>query len=279
MVKNHKEPDSMPELSKTYTTTKFLDQFPMHLRELHGVNGITLSYVIHVTVVVPVVLPPVINAPIPRIWNGTHTSMMEELISYTPHNGQVYDSDNARVYALLAKLLSGTSAMASISIYKRSRNSREVYLSLIIHNVGSSKWDQTVETAEGILNSSILNGTNSRYPIKVHINRNREAYNNLERASHHMTYVPPNETSRVRYLLNSIQSSDATICAANTTILADTSKKNDFELAADFIMITGPASKFNSDNQHRVSGLKRHRSKKGKIKTDPKTGVELCFFK
>ena len=138
---------------------------------------------------------------------------------------------------------------------------------------------QTVETAEGVLNSRLWNGTNSRYPIKVHINRHREAYNDLERVSHHMTYVPPNETSRVRYLLNSIQSSDATICAAKTTILADTSKKNDFELAADFIMITGPASKFNSDNHHSVYGLGSHRSKKGKIKTGPKTGVELRFFK
>ena len=132
---------------------------------------------------------------------------------------------------------------------------------------------------EGVLNSMIWNGKKSRYPIKVHINRYHEAYNNLERASYHMTYVPPNETSRVRPLLNSIQSSDATICAAKTIILADTSKKKYFELEADFIMITAPASKFNSDNQHRVSGLKRHRSKKGKIKTDPKTGVELCFFK
>ena len=73
-----------------------------------------------------------------------------------------------------------------------------------------------------------------------------------------MTYVPPNETSRIRYLLNPIQSSDANICAAKTIILANTSKKNDFELAVDFIMITAPASKLNSDNQHRVSGLGSH---------------------
>ena len=43
MVENHKQPDSMPTLSKTYTTTKFLDQFHMHLRELYGVMGIAIS--------------------------------------------------------------------------------------------------------------------------------------------------------------------------------------------------------------------------------------------
>ena len=83
MVKNHKE-------TETYTTAKFLDRFPMYLRELHRVDGITLSYVIRVTVV----LPLVINVPIPRIRSGTHTSIMEGLISYTPHNEPAYDSDN-----------------------------------------------------------------------------------------------------------------------------------------------------------------------------------------
>ena len=143
----------------------------MHLRELYGVNGIDLPYVIRVTVVIHVVLPSVINTPIPRIWRGTHMSMMEDLISYNPYNGPAYDSDNARVYALLAKSLSGSSAMASISICQHSRYDREAYLSLIIHNIGSSKWDITTETDEDVLNSRIWNGKNSRYPIKIHINR------------------------------------------------------------------------------------------------------------
>ena len=107
--------------------------------------------------------------------------------------------------------------------------------------MGSSKWEKTVEIAEGVLNSRVWNGKNSRYPIKIHISRHREAFNDLERASHHITYSPPNETSRVRYLLNSIQSSDATICSVKTTIMANAAKKNDFEEAADFIMFTAPA--------------------------------------
>ena len=56
----------------------------------------------------------------------------------------------------------------------------------------------------------------------------REAHNDLVRASNQINYIPPNNTSRVRYLLNSIQTSDATILAAKTTIMADGGKKNDF---------------------------------------------------
>ena len=81
---------------------------------------------------------------------------------------------------------------------------------------------------------------------------------------------------RVRYLLNSIQSSDAPIYSAKTKIMVNAAKKNDFEEAADFIMITAPAPKFNNDRNHRISALG---TKKGKIRTCPKTGVELRFFK
>ena len=120
----------------------------------------------------------------------------------------------------------------------------------------------------------------TRYPIKVHIGRHREAYNDLERASQHITYSPPNEMSRVRYLLNSIQTSDATFCAAKTTIMADPVKKNDFEMAADFILITAPQPKPYTDKSHNVSalGTGKRNTKKGKIRTGPKTGVELRFY-
>lgn len=58
--------------------------------------------------------------------------------------------------------------------------------------------------------------------------------------------------------------------------MADIVKKNDFEEAADFIMITAPAPKFNGERNHRTSALK---FKKGKVRTGPKTGVELRFYK
>ena len=142
-----------------------------------------------------------------------------------------------------------------------------------------------VEVAENVLSQRIWNGKNSRYPLKIHIAGHREAYNDLERASHQITYKSPNETSRVRYLLNSIQYGDATICAAKTTIQVDISKKYNFELAADFILITVPPPR-NSNPIHQISAVNKgnnngNRRGKfgGKVKTGPKTGVELRFHK
>lgn len=86
-----------------------------------------------------------------------------------------------------------------------------------------------VKVAENVLSQRIWNGQNSRCPLKIHIDIHRETYNHLERTSHQITYNLSNETSRVRYLLNSIQCGDATICAAKTTIQVDIGKKDNFK--------------------------------------------------
>jgi len=104
-----------------------------------------------------------------------------------------------------------------------------------------------------VLSERKWNGKNARYPIKIHISKHREAFNDLSRAEAQIEYTPHNETSRVRYLLQSIETSDPTICAAKTTIKADANMKNDFELAADFLIVTAPATKINNSQNHNVS--------------------------
>ena len=51
-------------------------------------------------------------------------------------------------------------------------------------------------------------------------------------------------------------------------------KKNNFELAADFMMTVCPAPK-PQKNMHRVSAVKQNQNKKGTVKIGPKSGVEI----
>lgn len=72
--------------------------------------------------------------------------MMEELISFLPHTEPTFEADNAKVYAPLCASLSSTSVMSSISRFQRTRkNGRDAYFDLVTHNMGSSKWEMTVE--------------------------------------------------------------------------------------------------------------------------------------
>ena len=224
-VDNHNEPDPLPDISKTYTTImKFLDQLPTYLEQVLGVKKVALSYLVR-KADPPAALPDLIGGAAGKPWCSEHESLMEELVSYTPHAGPAYNADNAQLYNLLSAHLGNTSAMTSITRHARRRNGRAAYNDLVTHNMGSVKWEKTVEAAEKVLTSRIWNGKNARYPLRIHIARHREAFNDLKRAEAQITYVAPNETSRVRYLLTSIQTADPTICAGKTTIQADPDKR------------------------------------------------------
>ena len=275
MVENHNDPESLPEISKSYSIMKYLDQLPTYLSDVLGVSKVALTYVIRDEVTPPNPLPNLIAS---KPWSDGKNSLMEELIEFTPHSGPGFDADNAQLYSLLATHLGNTSAMASITQYQRRRNGREAYLDLITHYMGSAKWEKTIKSAEKLMATQVWNGRNSRYPLRIHIARHREAYNDLIRASQQITYAPPNEASRVRSLLSSIQSTDPTICSGKTTIQADATKKGDFEEAANFLLTICPAPKPQSQGNHRIAAVKT-RTKKGKIRTGPKTGVEVRFYR
>ena len=252
-------------------------QLPTYLSEVIGVNKVPLAYVIRDNVTpihpLPLLIDNVQGVTTAKPWSDLHESLMEELIAFLPHTGPGYLADNAQHFNLLTTQLGNTSAMASIN-----RDGRAAYKDLVTRYMGSAKWEKTVEQAESVLSSRIWNGKNSRYPLRIHISRHREAFNDFTRAAQQITYVPPNETSRVRYLLNSIQSSDPTICSGKTTIQADAAKKDNFELAADFLMTICPLPK-HQGNTHRIAALKQQWGRKGKVKIGPKTGVEIRFYK
>ena len=253
MIENHQAPEPLQEISKTFGIMKFIDQFPVYLCECLGVSGVPLSYVIRENAVPPGA--PGVQAH-GRPWSNTYDSLSEELIDRAPHAGPSYEDDNATVYRLIQDAIKSTSHVSSISRHQRTRDGRGAFFDLQLHNMGNSKWDKVVESAEVMVNQKVWNGKNVRYPLKFHITKHREAHNDFQRAAQNITYVPPDETTRVRRLLNSIQCSDSTIISAKTTILADPAKRGDFEQASDFLLLAAPAPK-QSNNQQRVSALKR----------------------
>jgi len=72
----------------------------------------------------------------------------------------------------------------------------------------------------------------------------RDAYNDMVRANKHIAYETPNEHTRVSRLLRSVQANHlASIAAAKKTTEATLTKRDDFELAAHFLILNAPASK------------------------------------
>ena len=282
MIETHKDAKSLPELSKSFTIMKFLDQLPTYLANILGAKKVALSYIIRENIARPLALPPLeVDEP----FSVGKEDLMEELVAYTQHRGPTYKADNARLFSILSNHLAGTSALASISRHQRSENGRAAYFDLVKHHLGSAKWEKTVEVAERLLTTRLWNGRNSRYTLRFHINKHREAFNDLKRAEEHINYVAPTEPSRARHLLQSLQTTESAITSAKTTIQDNPVRRNDFEAAADFLLITAPDPKTVVKPPHQISAASTSNRNRGgtkrgygKTQTGPKTGVEVRFY-
>ena len=129
----------------------------------------------------------------------------------------------------------------------------------------------------------VQNGKNSIFPLKAHINNQREANNDFVRASQNVDNKPPNKHTRVSVLLKSITTSDERDIATKTKILADNTNRNDFKLSADFLLLAAPQKHGDGNEQQRVSviyqGPRQDKGKrKGKVQVG-KTGVEFRYYK
>ena len=194
LIEEHDDPEKLPVVSKTMGIVKAMDMVPSNLQERLGITKVALSYVIRKDAT-PRPLPAQENSasnPDSATAEGFET-IMDELIEFTPHSGLSYAEDNAKVFQLLQDMVGGTSFEASIKSHQRSRNGREAYLALCMHNMGSSKWDKIVEDAENYVMKREWNGRNQRFTLRSHIAKHREAQNDMMRASQHIDFKLPNE--------------------------------------------------------------------------------------
>ena len=271
LMEEHQNPEKLQTVSKTFGIIKAMDQVPTHLRDRLGVRKVPLSYVIRDTV------DPG-NAPLPAADSPTsanYQTISEELIAYTPHSGDEFAEDNAKVLQILQDMISGTSFESSIKSHQRSRNGRAAYLALCQHNMGTSKWDKILEDAEAYVLKREWNGKNQRFSLKSHINKHREAHNDMTRASQHVQYSLPNEHTRVGRLLKSLTTKDPVIVSAITHIQGSNTQRDDFELAADFLLLMSPSTS-NAITAHRVAAV--NKKENNNTKTGPKTGIELRYY-
>lgn len=279
IVDAYEAPEKLQPVSKSFGIIRAMDIVPSHLRERLGVRDVALSYVIR-----ELENPGAVPALDPNKATGeAYDSIMDELIAYTPLQGDGYASDNATVFQILQDMVSGTSYESSIKSFQRTRNGRGAYLALCQHNMGTAKWDKIIQEAETYVMKREWDGKNARFTLKSHINKHREAHNDMVRAADHIAYEVPNEHTRVGRLLKSLTSTNGTVLAAITNIHGDTNRRGDFENAADFLLLTTEMQKGSNNaggggGRQRISAIKQGGGSKPNV-CKGKTGVELRYHK
>ena len=88
----HKDPEKLPQVSKTFGIVKAMDLVPGHLRERLGVQKVALSYVIRENATPPAILPQQNDVDNPDMTTAEKYGgrIMDELIDYAPHTGAAY---------------------------------------------------------------------------------------------------------------------------------------------------------------------------------------------
>lgn len=284
---NHTAPETMQKLSSKISIMKWINLFEEHLSSVLGVRKVPLQYIIRETTD-PV---DIADDPLP-VGNGAppyaarYDSFHDEMVARTSHTHPGYKADNKHVFNLLNDGLAGTGYISSIQPFSRRKNGREAYKALVLHNLGSAKWDKVAEDADRRLTKVEWNGKSQRFTLLKHLTSHRNAHNDLVRASRFIDYQVPSESQRVKRLFASIRSTESRIESVRVQVLSDpTGLGNDFERCADLLLLASPTnpSSGQNDQNHRISALNTDRNKKkrdsGRIASKGKSGVNLTYHR
>jgi hypothetical protein len=288
----------VPKISKTLTVIKWSEAFYDHLNRKIGVRKIPLAYVTRPVVAVSMTCPArALNMP----HTATHGSVEADLVARASHNHPLYRDDNAEVYYDLEEATRGTSYAASIKPYQRAKDGRGALLSIIGQYAGEDKWEAEYKKQDELLHTRVWKGQ-SNFSLEKYIAQHRNAFISMQQCVEHIPRQLPNERTRVVYLLDGIQCSDAELQASMALVRNDTAvtgKINDFEATASFLLPSCPIAKKRrtqgggkrvsadisdtlanvhfDDGEAEISEVKAN--PRGKKISKGKTGVEFRFYK
>lgn len=276
------EPD-VPKVTKNLAITRWSESFNDFMNQVYGSRDTPLSYVIRPSVDVPVPAPDLLNN---QPHSAQHGSVEGELIARLSHTHPVFRDDNKAVYLHLEVATRGTVYSASITPFCRTKDGRSAYMALISQHAGVDKWERELKSNENFLKTRFWKG-NSNFSLEKFIEQHRAAYISLQRCAEHITYQLPNENTRVRYLMDAIQSSDAELQAGLAAVRTDnvgpTSKRNNFEAAVTCLLPCDPvARRRKSTNDRANANIASVSTSTSESKVKPsmgKTGVELRYYK
>jgi hypothetical protein len=237
MLKKEDAPE-VPSVKDTDQERKVIKWAPIFkdcMSCTYGIKG-PLAYILRDNVeVVPEADDPLQDDS----YYGSSGGLQAELISRLAHGDALYRSDNKTVYLKLEKACRGTSVESTVKAFSRAQNGRDAYFALIDHHAGESKYRTILKKRMNLLQMIKWNGRN--YSLEKHVSNHRQAVDDLNDCSNHITVTAPDDAQRVEYLIDSINCADSTLQAAIGLIRSNVNNmREDFELAANTLIEVDP---------------------------------------
>ena len=241
-TKKDEDPPDVPKITKSLPIIKWTEAFQDFLNRVIGVRVTPLYYVIRTEADVPAAVPPLApNQP----HSIEHGSVEAELVARASHTHALFRDDNASVYHHSEEATRATVYAASIKPYQRAKNGRGAWQALIGQYAGIDKWEAEIKKQEQLMHTRIWKGQ-TNFSLEAFISQHRNAFVSMQACAEHVEYQLPNQHSRVGYLLENIQCSDAGLQAAMASVKTDNGPggmRNQFELAAAHLLPYDPVAK------------------------------------
>ena len=132
-----------------------------------------------------------------------------------------------------------------MKLFQRGKDGHGAWLALTSQYAGNDKWEAKLKRQDDLLHQRQRKGQNT-FPLEGFIGQHRNAFVSMQQCAEHVSYQMPNEHTRVGYLLEGIQCSDAGLQAAMASVRTDNGAdgmRNDFEKAAAHLLPYDPVAK------------------------------------
>ena len=264
---------------KNTVTLRWFEAATTFLSAYIGARNCPLAYVTRELAVPDPHRPALL---IDKCYSDEHDSIKNELVAFLCHDHTLYKDDNAKVYELLEEALRGSTMDPTIQPYKRRKDGRRAWIALNEQHAGKDKWITELAKEEVLLKQRIYTGKpQSRHTLEMHCDCHRQSNLRMISASEHVSYQLPNQSTRVRYLLDTIKCTDSLLMARIANIQCDQDalgKLHDFEKAVAFLLPACPLARRLATAgeivEHKTAGISSMTLKEGV----GSTGVEFRWY-
>jgi hypothetical protein len=271
----------VPKITQALPIIKWTETFDVFLSRTIGIRTIPLSYITRDKVRVSDDIGE-------RAVGKPHTvdgSVVSDLTIRASHNHPLYGDDNAQIFFYLEEATRSTQYASSLKPYQKAQDGRGALVSLRAQYAGKDKWEVELSKQEEVLHNREWKGQ-TNFSLEKFVTLHRNAFVTMQQCAEHVAFQLPTEHTRVGYLLNAIQTSDAGLQAALAAVRTDdkaTGKRNNFEKMASYIVPYDPVGRKRQSSGGRqasnVSGVDGEAptgfgSKQGM----GKTGVHLRYY-
>lgn len=285
--KKEDDPPDVPKISRTLPIMKWVEAFKDFCSQKIGSRNIPMSYLTRDDVNVPAAVPALAtNQP----HSAVHGSVEAELVARASHNHPLFRVDNATLYHDIATATLGTQYAPSIKPFQRTKNGIGAFRAIIGQFAGKDKWEAEIKRQELVLHTYKWKGQ-SNFSLEKFISQHRSAFVSLQGCTEQVPYQLPNEHSRVGFVLEAIECSDAGLQAAMASIRTDNGvggMRSNFEAMATHLLPYDPVAKKNANKKRandNISGVDGAASVGAAAAAKPdtkdgigKTGVHLRWY-